>query len=199
MIKVLVSLSSHLLCEGIKKLVDESAVGVVWEGGAETSSNFEPDVVLFSSKKNIGELRDCYPDARFVLLDTGLNELDLTCLFLCHHISGIVPPEADQESLCKAIKVVHAGEVWIDQKHLKSLIEKGRSLPGGLGTKGLSVQDKKIVALISRGCKNHEIAAELCLSVPTIKSHVSKIYKMLKVRNRAQLACLAQDSDVKGL
>ena len=198
MIKVLVSLTSHLVCEGIKKLVDESAVNVVCEGGAEIPANFEPDIVLFNSKKDIDALRDQYPHSKFVLLDTGLKEVDLTCLFLCHHISGIIPLEADRESLCKALRVVQDGEVWIDQKHLKFLIEKGRSLPEGVGVKGLSVQDKKIVALISRGRKNYEIADELCLSEPTIKAHLSKIYKMLKVKNRAQLACLAKDCALEG-
>lgn len=194
MINVLVSLSSHLLCEGIKKLVSGSANNVICEGGAETPLTFKPDIVLFDSKKSISELQDQYPNARFVLLDTGLKELELSCLFLCHHISGIVSPEADQKSLCKALRVVHDGEIWIDQNHLKAMIEKGHSLPDGVGIKGLSVQDKKIVALIARGYKNHEIAEELCLSVPTIKAHISKIYKILKVRNRAQLACLNQDT-----
>jgi DNA-binding NarL/FixJ family response regulator len=58
----------------------------------------------------------------------------------------------------------------------------------------MSDQDRKIIALITRGQKNSEIAAELCLSEPTIKAHVSRIYKMLNVRNRSQLVTLANES-----
>jgi DNA-binding NarL/FixJ family response regulator len=90
--------------------------------------------------------------------------------------------------------VVHSGEIWIEQKHLKILINKGKTLPDGGGVKGLSIQDRRIVEFISQGYKNSEIAESLCLSEPTIKAHISRIYKMLKVKNRVQLACMAQDN-----
>ena len=191
---VQIALSNNLFCEGIKKLIDEGDVNAVLHQGHTSPPDFEAAIVLFDSKKDIRNLIVQHPEAKFVLLDTGLPDLDLACLLLCHHISGIIPQEADQESLCKALKVVHSGEIWIEQKHLKILISKGKELPDGGGVKGLSQQDKRIVEFISRGCKNSEIAESLCLSEPTIKAHISRIYKMLKVKNRVQLACMAQDN-----
>lgn len=188
-----ISLSSHLLCEGIKKLVSETAVNVICEWGANTKFSYEPDIVLFDSKTKICALKSQYPNAKFVLLDTGMKEIDISRLLLCHHISGIISPEEDIESLCKAIRVIHGGDIWIDQKHLKSLIKKGHSLPEGEGFKGLSVQDKKIVALASQGMTNNEISESVCLSETTIKAHLCRIYKMLKIRNRVELALLTQE------
>lgn len=190
------ALSNHLFCEGLKKLINEGNVDTILNQEYDNSSAFDADIVLFDQKKDISNLIAKHPESKFVLLDTGLPDLDLACLLLCHHISGIIPQEADQESLCKALKVVHSGEIWIEQKHLKILISKGKELPDGGGVKGLSQQDKRIVEFISQGLKNSEIAERLCLSEPTIKAHISRIYKMLKVKNRVQLACMAQDNPI---
>ena len=191
---VQIALSNHLFCEGLKKLINEGHVDTVLNQGCDNLSTFKADIVLFDQKKNISHLIAKHPDAKFILLDTGLQDLDLACLLLCHHISGIIPQDADQESLYKALKAVYSGEIWIEQKHLKILINKGNALPDGGGVKGLSLQDKRIVEFISQGYKNSEIAESLCLSEPTIKAHISRIYKMLKVKNRVQLACMAQES-----
>jgi DNA-binding NarL/FixJ family response regulator len=193
---IYLALSNHLFCEGLKKLINEGNVDTILNQEYDNSSAFDADIVLFDQKKDISNLIAQNPESKFVLLDTGLPDLDLACLLLCHHISGIIPQEADQESLCKALKVVHSGEIWIEQKHLKILISKGKELPDGGGVKGLSQQDKRIVEFISQGFKNSEIAERLCLSEPTIKAHISRIYKMLKVKNRVQLACMAQDNPI---
>ena len=191
---VQIALSNNLFCEGLKKLINEGDIDTVLNQGHDNLPTFNADIILFDQKKDISSLVAKHPDAKFILLDTGLQDLDLACLLLCHHISGIIPQDADQKSLCKALKLVHSGEIWIEQKHLKILISKGKSLPDGGGIKGLSLQDKKIVEFISQGFKNCEIAENLCLSVPTIKAHASRIYKIFKVKNRVQLARMAQEN-----
>ena len=191
---VQIALSNHLFCEGLKRLINEGNVDTVLNREYDNLPAIGADIVLFDQKKDICNLVAKYPEAKFILLDTGLQDLDLACLLLCHNISGIIPQDADQESLCKALKVVYRGEIWIEQKHLKILISKGKELPEGGGVKGLSQQDKRIVEFISQGFKNSEIAVKLCLSEPTIKAHISRIYKLLKVKNRVQLACMAQDN-----
>jgi DNA-binding NarL/FixJ family response regulator len=193
---VQIALSNHLFCEGLKRLINEGNVDTVLNREYDNLPAIGADIVLFDQKKDICNLVAKYPEAKFILLDTGLQDLDLACLLLCNNISGIIPQDADQESLCKALKVVYRGEIWIEQKHLKILISKGKELPDGGGVKGLSLQDKKIVEFISHGLKNSEIAERLCLSEPTIKAHISRIYKMLKVKNRVQLACMAQDNPI---
>ena len=197
-INIQLVLSNHLFCEGIKKLVNETGSGLIFNDVHENSSAFDADIVLFDAKRDIDELIHTHPGAKFVLVDTGLKETDLACLLLCYHISGIIPQDTDLTNFIKALNVIYGGDVWIDQRYLKILIKKGKTLPEGDGIKGLSAQDMRIVELISLGYKNSQIADELCLSEVTIKAHVSKIFKMLKVKNRTQLACLAWDSDPPG-
>jgi DNA-binding NarL/FixJ family response regulator len=45
-----------------------------------------------------------------------------------------------------------------------------------------------------RGQSNAEIAATLCMSVPTVKAHVSRILAKLDLNNRVQIALLAHDA-----
>lgn len=194
-INIQLALSNHLFCEGVKKLANEAGASLIFNDVHENTTAFEADIVLFDAKRDISDLINTHPEAKFVLVDTGLKETDLACLLLCHHISGIIPQDTDLTNFSKALQVIYAGDVWIDQRYLKILIKKGKTLPEGDGIKGLSAQDMRIVEFISLGYKNSEIADELCLSEVTIKAHVSKIFKMLKVKNRTQLACLAWDSE----
>lgn len=54
----------------------------------------------------------------------------------------------------------------------------------------LTPREMEIARLIGRGAANKEIAAELHLSVATIKNHVHSVLRKLQVDNRAQVAML---------
>ena len=58
----------------------------------------------------------------------------------------------------------------------------------------LSPRDREIADAIAQGKPNAAIAAELHLSVATIKSHVSAMLAALQLDNRVQLALLVQDA-----
>lgn len=195
-IQIHIALSNHLFSEGIKRLLIDADVNATINEVHPSTSDFDADIVLFDTKKHVRALIEAHPKARLVLIDTGLKDTDLACLLLCHQISGIIPQDTDMASFCKAIKVIYSGDIWLDQKHIKTLINTGKALPEGDGVKGLSCQDMRIVEFIALGCKNREIADKLCLSEATIKAHVSRIYKTLKVKNRAQLACLAHENEL---
>jgi two-component system, NarL family, response regulator LiaR len=51
---------------------------------------------------------------------------------------------------------------------------------------GLSDREYEVLALIARGYSNAEIAAELFLSVSTVKTHVSNVFVKMDVRSRTQ-------------
>jgi DNA-binding NarL/FixJ family response regulator len=47
---------------------------------------------------------------------------------------------------------------------------------------------------VGRGCANADIAAELHMSVATVKAHVSRLLSKLEVDNRVQIALLVQEA-----
>ena len=58
----------------------------------------------------------------------------------------------------------------------------------------LSAREHEVALAVGRGCANAEIAAELHMSVATVKAHVSRLLVKLGVENRVQVALLVQDA-----
>ena len=195
-INVLIAVSNRVVCIGLKKIAAEDP-----QHNAQCQhlmdSFFQPDIIIFDSGQDLQVLQVAYPTAKPILLDTGLKDQEIACYLICHKTKGIISPDANLEMFHKAIKVVSEGEIWVDQKHLKSLLRKNGVMAGKDDIKGLNSRDKKIIQLISRGQKNREIGEQLCLSEHTIKAHVSRIFKRLNVSNRAQLASLAKEYDAE--
>lgn len=192
--KILVCVGNKILAEGLRRIITENLTEAVLGDMLSGPTIADPDLVLFDSREKIDVLMRQYEHARFVCIDLGLREPELACLLLCHDISGIISPHLSVEMFCKALDAVHRGEIWVEQTHLKAVLYEGRGRTRMAEIHGLSDQDKQIVRLIARGYRNRDIADQLCLSIPTIKAHLSRIYKTLGVENRAQLMSLATES-----
>jgi NarL family two-component system response regulator LiaR len=55
----------------------------------------------------------------------------------------------------------------------------------------LTARERKVLALIARGLSNREIAKELSISEPTVRTHVSNILRKLRLKSRTQAALYA--------
>jgi two-component system, NarL family, response regulator LiaR len=51
---------------------------------------------------------------------------------------------------------------------------------------GLSNRELDVLELMAKGMSNHEIAATLYISVPTVKTHCSRLFEKLDVKRRTQ-------------
>ena len=58
----------------------------------------------------------------------------------------------------------------------------------------LSEREREVALLLGQGRSNAEIAAELFMSVATVKAHVSRLLTKLELNNRVQIALLAHDA-----
>jgi len=190
-VKVLICINNKILAEGVKSLIGENVPETLLGDHFFGPVVEDPDIVLFASRDDILELKQSYPEARFIYFDQGTCDSELACLLYCHGVLGIISSDLDVNKFCKALRRVHQGEVWICQKHLHLLLEQGLTLPGRNKLHKLSDQDRKIIQLVADGDSNNAIADKLFLSLPTIKAHLSRIFKCLNVENRAQLAALA--------
>ena len=60
----------------------------------------------------------------------------------------------------------------------------------------LTDREREVAVAIGQGKSNAEIAAELYMSVATVKAHVSRLLQKLELDNRVQIALLAHDAGV---
>ena len=58
----------------------------------------------------------------------------------------------------------------------------------------MAEQDREVIRAIARGRTNQEIAAELFISLSTVRSHLAGIQMKLGLRNRVEIAAWAWES-----
>jgi DNA-binding CsgD family transcriptional regulator len=61
------------------------------------------------------------------------------------------------------------------------------------GWSALTPTERAVVELAATGCTNAEIGARLLMGSATVKTHLTRVYTKLAVRNRAELAALVAD------
>ena len=100
-----------------------------------------------------------------------------------------------------AIQRVGAGDPIVSPAVLRRLMDRTASAAGALeraraalGT--LSPREYDVALAVARGRPTREIAAELFMSVATVKAHVSRILTKLDLTNRTQIALLAHDAEL---
>lgn len=59
----------------------------------------------------------------------------------------------------------------------------------------LADREREVALAVARGLSNAEIAGELHLALPTVKTHVSRILARLDLNNRVQIALLVHDAE----
>jgi DNA-binding NarL/FixJ family response regulator len=116
--------------------------------------------------------------------------------------AGFLVKDTPPTEIVRAIELVAAGESMLSPTVTRRLIEHLADADGGgderrraaARLRQLSPRDQEIAEAIAQGKPNAAIAAELHLSVATIKSHVSAMLAALALDNRVQLALLVQDA-----
>ncbi|MBK1787844.1 response regulator transcription factor [Prauserella cavernicola] len=118
--------------------------------------------------------------------------------------AGFVLKDTPPEEIVTAIRQVSQGNPALSSAVVRRLI--GRIVePGATSANArqqnasakleqLNHREHEVAIAIGEGKPNAEIAAQLCLSVPTVKSHVSSIFTKLRLNNRVQIALLAHDA-----
>ncbi|MGW0035965.1 response regulator transcription factor [Gordonia sp. NPDC003376] len=137
-----------------------------------------------------------------VLVLTTFHDEELLSEALRAGAAGFVLKDSPAEELIRAVRVVAAGDAVLDPAVTARVLDTYRSAPApgrarGATTLGtLTARERTVLELIGRGMTNDEIAAELVISVVTVKSHVGRIFRALGVRDRAAAVVFAFDHGV---
>jgi len=113
--------------------------------------------------------------------------------------SGFALKSRPLDELLGAIRVIAAGEALLAPNITRRLISHftdranaPMSVPSGLAE--LTEREREVLSLVARGLSNVELAESLHVSVPTAKTHVSRVLAKLGARDRTQLVIIAYES-----
>ena len=113
--------------------------------------------------------------------------------------SGFALKSRPLEELLTAIRTVAAGEALLAPSVTRRLIahfaQADRAPKNPVrGLDELTEREREVLSLVARGLSNAELAETLRVSLPTAKTHVSRILTKLGARDRTQLVVLAYES-----
>ncbi len=126
---------------------------------------------------------------------------------LLHGAAGYCDTTVPSRILNQAVESILKGDIWI-QRHLVPQIigslMQAQARETERAQKELSEEDKEILKLLSKremdvvkminiGSDNKSIASALFISERTVKSHLTSIFRKLKVPNRLHLAVLIKE------
>ena len=123
------------------------------------------------------------PRARRVVVYTWNFHPELVSMARDLGVHGYLSKALSARELVAALESVHAGEKVISPSPTKARSHSG-DWPGR--GEGLTDRESEILALITQGKNNAEIAALTYLSPNTVKSYIRGLYRKLEVDSRTQ-------------
>lgn len=129
-----------------------------------------------------------WPHVQVIAL-TSFQEKELVQDALQAGAIGYLLKNISGEELVEAIRQAHSGRPTLAPEAVQALIQppsEAESLAAGL-----TPREHEVLALLSKGMSNPEIAGQLCISRATVKVHISNILSKLGVASRAEAISLA--------
>jgi DNA-binding NarL/FixJ family response regulator len=124
------------------------------------------------------------PRARRVVVYTWNFHPDLIASAREHGAHGYLSKTLPARELVAALEAVHAGELVISEPAPRARSALGLDWPGR--TEGLSDRESEVLALITQGKSNADVARLTYLSPNTVKSYIRSIYRKINAGSRTQ-------------
>ncbi|PVG81149.1 DNA-binding response regulator [Nocardioides gansuensis] len=178
--------------------------------GAEAIARVEslrPDVVLMDIRmprlNGLEATRALHsrPDPPAVIVLTTFDADDYVLGAVAAGADGFLLKDTPPPHIVSAVRRVADGEPMLSPSATRTLVERlrhdstaDRTAVAEERMAQLTLREQEVAVCIGRGLSNAEIAAELHLSVPTVKAHVSRLFDKLGSSNRVQVAMVVHDA-----
>ena len=217
-IKILLAEDHELTRQGINfglsKYENFHIVGEAENGqqAVELAEIYKPDIILMdivmpviSGIKAAKIIKLKNPEIKIMIL-TSHSEREKVLAAFSSGADAYCMKNIRIERLAQIIEMVIDGAVWLDSNIAGYLLELCPSqenkdeeiyeVPEKENSPkytdfNLTNREKEILKLVADGLNNKDIAEQLCLSLYTVKNHVSNIIQKLAVDDRTQAAILA--------
>ena len=198
-----------LVREGICKLInmeDDLEVVATARDGQEvldTVTQIRPDIILLDLAMPgmdglvvLQKLKEMQLDSKIILF-TASEENKVFVEAMKDGCSGIVAKLSQPEVIMTSIRKVNEGEVWLDSLTTTAVLgpfASGRANGTSANHDVRSIVSKRefeVIALVTQGLRNHDIADKLFISEQTVKNYMHNIFEKLGVSDRLELALFA--------
>ena len=202
-LRVLVADGHALFRESLAAVLrTKPEVGIAEEVGslAELGSRvqaFAPDILLLDLQMErpvVAHIPALATRTRVIIV-SAVNHLDQLLAGVRAGARGVVCKGASVDTLVEALRVVAAGEVWLSQE-IQTAIVGALAHPS---LRCLTTREREIVRLAALGRRNAEIATALFISPMTVKTHLSRVFEKLGIRDRTDLVLYAVRTGLIGV
>ncbi len=210
-VRVLLVDDDDLMRAGLHSVLSsDETIEVVGEAGdgreaVESARTLTADVVLMDVRMPgldgiaaTRELLAVSPEAKVVILTT-FEQDDYVFGALNAGASGFLLKRTSPEELIAAVHTVAAGEALLSPSVTRTVIERMAQQPTPDTSSRerldeLTPREREVLELIARGLSNGEIASALVVEESTVKTHVKRILRKLRLRDRVQAVTFAYES-----
>jgi len=210
MITVLIADDQALVRGGFRLILDShddlTVVGEAEDGqeAVDLATRLQPDVTLMDIRM---PALDGIQATRRLVEASATKVLILTTFDLDEYVyeamragaSGFLLKTVRPQQLAAAVRDVAHGDALLAPSITRRLVEAfvhrpppGSSVPPRLAE--LTERELEVLKLVAQGLSNAEIATHLVVGESTAKTHVSRIFMKLQLRDRAQAVVLAYES-----
>jgi DNA-binding NarL/FixJ family response regulator len=193
-LKILLADDHKLILAGIRRSL-EDAEGIKVVGEAHSASQVlplvaqtDPDMVLLDIRLPDGDGFGClerihkrYPKVKVVML-SAFSDAEHIETALKKGAAAFIVKSVNPLDLASALRQAVEGNVY----HAHGVSEGGED--GVARGAGLTDREISMLKALARGLSNQAISRELWVTEPTVKFHLTNIYRKLGVSNRTEAA-----------
>lgn len=204
MIKVLIADDHHVVRRGLlfflKTQKDIEVVGEARNGkeAVELASVYQPDIVLMDlvmpemdGIEATRRIKSVYPHIQILML-TSFSDRDHILPAIEAGAAGYQLKDIEPDELVLTIRKIIAGENSMHPEVTHQLDQNQESTQHLPHVKNpLTRREKDVLAELTKGKSNKEIASSLFVTEKTVKTHISNIFTKLEVQDRTQAALYA--------
>lgn len=142
--------------------------------------------------RGLERVRRDFPDVPVVILSGHIDRADVLAA-IDAGAAGYIPKTVSGAALVSALRLVLDGERYLPSVVLDNADDSAAKTAPSIFA-GLSPREREVLAHLTNGLTNKEIARQLDLQEITVKVHVRNVYRKIGAGNRAQAVKIAMES-----
>jgi DNA-binding NarL/FixJ family response regulator len=129
-------------------------------------------------------------EGRILMVTAGMSDAELIQV-LKLGINGIFLKHSSPALLVEAIRKVTAGETWLEQHCIRTLVEAVKHPEEPNYRRPFTQREAQVLRCIFEGLANKEIGVRLGISEGSVKAALQQLFQKTGVRTRSQLVRIA--------